>query len=195
MEKMRVSEVIIVEGKYDAAKLADIVDGLILTTDGFSVFKNEELRELIVTLGAQKGIVVLTDSDAAGFKIRKLINDISQNIIVKNAYIPSIYGKERRKPLPSKEGLLGVEGVTDECIVSALRLAGVIEDNTMKGKPIEYADLYNLGVSGTEDSAKKRRALLDSLGLPRRLSKKALREVLSRLYTYEALCEICDNLA
>ena len=179
MKKLRVEEVIVVEGKYDAAKLADLVDGLILTTNGFSVFKNAETKRLLVELGKKRGIIVLTDSDDAGFRIRNYINKLAQGICVKNAYVPAIAGKERRKAQPSKEGVLGVEGVPSEAILRALQTA------KRAGRAITYTDLYELGLSGTEGSAGVRRAWLQSLGLPPRLSKKALCEVLNSLYTYE----------
>ena len=163
MKKLRVEEVIVVEGKYDAVKLADLVDGLILTTNGFSVFKNAETKRLLVELGKKRGIIVLTDSDDAGF----------------------IAGKERRKAQPSKEGVLGVEGVPSEAILRALQTAGAREKAKRAGRAITYTDLYELGLSGTEGSAGVRRAWLQSLGLPPRLSKKALCEVLNSLYTYE----------
>ena len=150
MKKLRVEE-----GKYDAVKLADLVDGLILTTNGFSVFKNAETKRLLVELGKKRGIIVLTDSDDAGFRIRNYVNKLAQGICVKNAYVPAIAGKERRKAQPSKEGVLGVEGVPSEAIRRALQTAGA------------------------------RRAWLQSRGLPPRLSKKALCEVLNSLYTYE----------
>ena len=178
MKKLRVEEVIVVEGKYDAVKLADLVDGLILTTNGFSVFKNAETKRLLVELGKKRGIIVLTDSDDAGFRIRNYVNKLAQGICVKNAYVPAIAGKERRKAQPSKEGVLGVEGVPSEAILRALQTAGA-------GRAITYTDLYELGLSGTEGSAGVRRAWLQSLGLPPRLSKKALCEVLNSLYTYE----------
>ena len=127
MKKLRVEEVIVVEGKYDAVKLADLVDGLILTTNGFSVFKNAETKRLLVELGKKRGIIVLTDSDDAGFRIRNYINKLAQGICVKNAYVPAIAGKERRKAQPSKEGVLGVEGVPSEAILRALQTAGARE--------------------------------------------------------------------
>ena len=175
MKKLRVEEVIVVEGKYDAAKLADLVDGLILTTNGFSVFKNAETKRLLVELGKKRGIIVLTDSDDAGFRIRNYINKLAQGICV----------KKRRKAQPSKEGVLGVEGVPSEAILRALQTAGAREKAKRAGRAITYTDLYELGLSGTEGSAGVRRAWLQSLGLPPRLSKKALCEVLNSLYTYE----------
>ena len=166
-------------------ELADLVDGLILTTNGFSVFKNAETKRLLVELGKKRGIIVLTDSDDAGFRIRNYINKLAQGICVKNAYVPAIAGKERRKAQPSKEGVLGVEGVPSEAILRALQTAGAREKAKRAGRAITYTDLYELGLSGTEGSAGVRRAWLQSLGLPPRLSKKALCEVLNSLYTYE----------
>ena len=185
MSKLRVREVIVVEGKYDAAKLADLVDGLIITTNGFSVFKSEETKQLIRMLGAKRGVIVLTDSDAAGFRIRNYINKIAAGLPVKNAYVPAIAGKESRKEQASKEGLLGVEGVPAKAVLAALRASGACEAAPRVGRAITYTDLYELGLSGTQGSAGARRAFLQSLGLPPRLSKKALCEVLGSLYTYE----------
>ncbi|MEG2286711.1 MAG: DUF4093 domain-containing protein [Ruthenibacterium sp.] len=185
MEKPRIEEVIVVEGKYDAAKLADLVDALIIPTGGFSVFTATETKDLILSLGKKRGILVLTDSDAAGFRIRTYLNQIAQGITVKNAYIPAVPGKESRKPKPSCEGLLGVEGVSGAAILQALRTAGASTQQKKNGRQITYADLYELGLSGTQGSATLRRAWLQALGLPPRLSKKALCEVLNSLYTYE----------
>lgn len=152
MKKLRVEEVIVVEGKYDAVKLADLVDGLILTTNGFSVFKNAETKRLLVELGKKRGIIVLTDSDDAGFRIRNYVNKLAQGICVKNAYVPAIAGKERRKAQPSKEGVLGVEGVPSEAILRALQTAGAREKAKRAGRAITYTDLYELGLSGTEEA-------------------------------------------
>ena len=184
-EKLRVREVLVVEGKYDAARLQNLVDGLVLCTGGFNVFTSEETKELILRMGRARGLCVLTDSDAAGFRIRRYLNDIAQGLSVKNAYIPAMPGKERRKAKPGKEGLLGVEGVPSEAILRALQTAGAREKAKRAGRAITYTDLYELGLSGTEGSAGVRRAWLQSLGLPPRLSKKALCEVLNSLYTYE----------
>ena len=140
---------------------------------------------LLVELGKKRGIIVLTDSDDAGFRIRNYVNKLAQGICVKNAYVPAIAGKERRKAQPSKEGVLGVEGVPSEAILRALQTAGAREKAKRAGRAITYTDLYELGLSGTEGSAGVRRAWLQSLGLPPRLSKKALCEVLNSLYTYE----------
>lgn len=195
MDKIRIDRILIVEGKYDAAKLSDLVDGLIITTNGFSVFSDTEKQQLIVELGRRRGLLVLTDSDAAGFRIRRFLNDIGQNISVKNIYIPSIAGKESRKPHAGKEGLLGVEGIDAALLRQLLSEAGEKSAVPRSGRKITYADLYELGVSGTSGAADRRRALLHEAGLPLRLSKKALLEVINSLYSYEEFVQLCQSAA
>ncbi len=184
--KIKINEIILVEGKYDAAKLSDIVEALIIPVGGFSIFTNDDIKSLILTLGAKKGVLVLTDSDDAGFKIRHFINNIAQNINVKNAYIPALSGKEKRKEKPSKEGLLGVEGISKNTLVNILKqFESESSVNAIKKESdkIEYLHLYEAGLSGGDKSAEKRRAFLRSISLPPRLSKKALLAVLNSLYT------------
>lgn len=193
MNKPRINEVIIVEGKYDAATLANIVDALIITTDGFSVFSKSETKDMIKKLGKERGLIILTDSDGAGFKIRNYINNFAKGVDIKNAYIPSIQGKESRKEQASKEGLLGVEGVNKQTILTALKTAGVFESEISTAKQITFTDLYTLGLSGTPQSFERRHTLLKRLGLPVRLSKNALCQVLSSLYTYEQLSDLCNT--
>ncbi len=193
MEKIRINSVLIVEGKYDAAKLSDLVDGLIITTNGFSVFSDTEKQQLIVELGRRRGLLVLTDSDAAGFRIRRFLNDIAQNVPVKNVYIPSVAGKESRKPHAGKEGLLGVEGMDAALLRRLLEQAGEKEAPARAGRSITYADLYELGVSGTAGAAQRRRDLLQKAGLPLRLSKKALLDVVNSLYSYEEFVQLCEE--
>ena len=183
---IKINEVVIVEGKYDAATLSNLVDALIITTGGFSLFSDKEKRELIVELGKKRGLVVLTDSDDAGFRIRNYINKFACNVPIKNVYIPSIKGKESRKDKPSKEGLLGVEGVSADILIQALNRAGVVTNDTVKtSNEITYTHLFEFGISGTEGGADKRRELLQKIGLPVRLSKKSLLQVLNSLYTLE----------
>ncbi len=193
MSKLRVRQVIIVEGRYDATALASLVDGLILTTEGFSIFSDEEQKQLIRRLGRERGLIVLTDSDAAGFQIRNYIEKIASGCDILHAYIPAIPGKEARKSAPSKEGTLGVEGVPAQLLHEALLRAGAIEVPARGGPEISYTDLYELGISGGPGSAERRRALLARLGLPQRLSKKALREVLSSLYSLEELAALAED--
>lgn len=190
---MRINELLIVEGKYDAAKLAGIVDGLILTTGGFSIYKDEEKRELIRTLGKKRGIIILTDSDAAGFRIRNYIQNFARGAVIKHAYVPAVTGKEARKNAPSKEGTLGVEGLPNEVILEALRRAGATPEKARAGRAITYTDLFALGLSGTSGSAARRQALLKTVGMPTRLSKKALLETLNATYTYEELAAIAKE--
>ena len=185
MEKLRIQEVVVVEGKYDAIKLADLVDALIVPVGGFSVFTSKETKQLLRRLGEKRGLVILTDSDAAGFRVRAYLNQLAQDLPVKNAYIPACEGKEKRKAKASKEGLLGVEGVSTAAILQALERAGVQRAQTraQDTPPITYADLYEQGLSGTDNSAAFRRAWLDSVGIPPRISKKGLLEALNSIFT------------
>lgn len=187
---MQLSRALVVEGKYDAARLTNLVEGTILTTDGYRVFKDRALQTLLKKIAAAQGLVILTDSDAAGFKIRHFVTGLVGAQRVLQAYVPAVEGKEPRKAAPGKEGLLGVEGIPDALILQALEtaLAGEPQgESPQNPRPITYYDLYEWGISGTPDSAERRRALLRQLGLPPRLSKKELVQVLNTLYTYDSL--------
>lgn len=192
MERLRIEQVVLVEGRYDAASLAGFVDALILTTDGFGIYRDKPLQALLRTLGKKQGILLLTDPDAAGFQIRNFVTNLVGEQYVRQAYVPALPGKEPRKARPGKEGLLGVEGVPAELLYKALLEAGAAPRAARAAgdRPITYADLYSWGLSGTAGSAGSRRALLQRLGLPPRLSKKALCELLNRLYTYEEFARI-----
>lgn len=188
---LKLEQALLVEGKYDAARLANIVDGTILTTDGFRVFKDGALQKMLKRIAAAQGLIILTDSDAAGFKIRHFVTGLVGAGNVLQAYVPAIHGKEARKAEPGKEGLLGVEGVNDELILQGLTTAlesrTTCQKQNAQSRPITYTDLYDWGISGTANSAENRRVLLYRLGLPPRLSKKELLQVLNTLYTYDAL--------
>ena len=188
---LKLEQALLVEGKYDAARLANIVDGTILTTDGFRVFKDGALQKMLKRIAAAQGLIILTDSDAAGFKIRHFVTGLVGAGNVLQAYVPAIHGKEARKAEPGKEGLLGVEGVNNELILQGLTTAlesrTTCQKQTVQSRPITYTDLYDWGISGTANSAENRRVLLYRLGLPPRLSKKELLQVLNTLYTYDAL--------
>ncbi len=183
--------VLVVEGKYDAARLARLTDAMILMTDGFGIYSDKKLQRLLKELAKKDGLILLTDSDVAGFRIRNYVTNLvgAQNVV--QAYIPAMPGKEKRKAQPGKEGLLGVEGVPDEIILKALEdalgeeITG--ESTTKTGRKITYTDLYEWGLSGTAGSAQRKAVLLRALNLPPRLSKKELVEALNRLYTYEQL--------
>lgn len=190
--KLTIRPAVIVEGRYDAARLANLVDTMILTTDGFAIFKDKARQNLFKQTARARGLVILTDSDAAGFKIRHFVTNLVGAAYVRQAYVPAIAGKESRKAEPGKEGLLGVEGVRDELILQGLQTALASLPDSPQGvpenpRPITYTDLYEWGISGTANSAERRRALLCRLGLPPRLSKKELLSVLNTLYTYESL--------
>lgn len=196
---IRVREAIVVEGRYDKNALAQVVDALILETSGFGVFKDGEKLALLRRLAEKRGLIVLTDADGAGFVIRNYLKGAIPRGQVKHAYIPDLYGKERRKRAPGKEGKLGVEGMRPEVLEAALRRAGATildEDAPEAGKSVlTKADLFTLGLTGAPDSAARRRALCKALDLPERLSANALLEVLGALYTAEELGEILQTLS
>lgn len=193
-ERLHTGRVLIVEGKYDAARLTHLTDAMILLTDGFGIYKDKKRQQLFKALAKKNGLILLTDSDAAGFRIRNYITNLVGADHVVQAYVPAIHGKEKRKPQPGKEGLLGVEGVEDALILQALREALGAEAGAApvrpEGRQITYTDLYEWGLSGTAGSAERKARLLNALGLPPRLSKKELVEALNRLYTFEQLDEM-----
>lgn len=193
-----IKEAIIVEGTYDQIKLSGFLDTVIIKTNGFTIFKDEKRLETIKTLAKKTGIVILTDSDSAGFKIRNFVKQSITEGVVKHAYIPDIFGKEKRKAEPSKEGLLGVEGIKDDIILDALRVAGCEidgeSDNKINTRLIQKSDLFLLGLSGGENSTKKRNALCTALGLPSKISANMLVSVLNKLMSYEQLSDWVDNL-
>ena len=185
---IRIREAIIVEGRYDKNTLAQIVDAPILETSGFGIFHDRQRLALLRRLAEPRGIIVLTDSDGAGFVIRNYLRGAIDPSQVKHAYIPDISGKERRKRTASKEGKLGVEGMRPDVLLEALRRAGatIDEKSTVKGKSITKADLYDLGLIGP-DSVEKRKALCKRLELPEHLSANALVEGLNLLMSREEL--------
>ena len=193
-----VNETIIVEGVYDKIKLSGFIDSLIFMTGGFSVFNNKKSQESIKTLAEKTGIVILTDSDAAGIKIRNFVKQLVPKEQVKHAYIPEISGKERRKTTYSKEGILGVEGIDEDIIIAALKESGCTingEKSTPKAvKKITKTDFYNLGLSGGAKSCELRQKLAISLGLPSKLSANMLLEAANKLLTYDELLNIIENI-
>ena len=186
----RIREAIVVEGRYDKNTLSQVVDTVILETAGFGVFKNQELVALLRRLAEERGLIVLTDSDGAGFLIRSRLKSALPQDRVKHAYIPDVYGKERRKRAPGKEGKLGVEGMRPQVLLDALRRAGATfldGPAAAAAAPITKADLFALGLSGAPDSAARRGALLRQLDLPEHLTANALLQVLPALCTREEL--------
>ena len=178
---------IVVEGKYDKIKLSGMIDGVIVCTGGFRIYKDKEMQAMLRTLANKQGLAVLTDSDAAGFQIRGFIRNICGKEKIVDVYIPDLYGKEKRKRKPGKEGKLGVEGMTPQVLTDALRRAGATfegEDAPRRSAGITKADLLDKGLIGP-GSAERRATLQRELGLPARLTANGLLEALDLLLTRE----------
>lgn len=183
-----VKEVIVVEGRYDKNTLSQVVDAVIIETSGFGIFNDAQKQKLLRTMAQARGLVVLTDSDGAGFVIRNFIKGCVDPACVKHAYIPDVFGKERRKAAPSKEGKLGVEGMRPQVLLDALIRAGATMDERPAAESaarITKADMYKCGLSGGTGSREKRAALIKRLDLPEKLSADALLDVLNAIMTRE----------
>lgn len=189
MDKLKLRQAIVVEGKYDQNTLRQIVDTAIFTTNGFADMKDPALLRLLQQAAQTTGLIILTDSDGAGFLIRNALKSALPETGVLHAYIPDLPGKEKRKAAPGKEGLLGVEGMTPEILLKALRNAGAeFADGSTPPparEPITKQDLFALGLSGGPESAKKRAALLKALSLPAHMSANALLQALNVLFSRE----------
>lgn len=193
-KKLRVKQAIIVEGKYDKSKLSELIDGVILPTDGFTVFKDRDKLALIRHFAKTTGIIILTDSDAAGFQIRSFLKGAVDDGEMKHVYIPDVLGKERRKTKRSAEGKLGVEGMSAEVLRQAFERAGIQEDKTQEINQITKQELYAWGLSGGENSRCKREALKNKLGLPQRLSTNALLSVLPFVTDRQQLLQMINEI-
>lgn len=183
-----VKEVIVVEGRYDKNTLSQVVDAVIIETSGFGIFNDAQKQKLLRTMAQARGLVVLTDSDGAGFVIRNFIKGCVDPACVKHAYIPDVFGKERRKATQSKEGKLGVEGMRPQVLLDALIRAGATVDERPAAESaarITKADMYKCGLSGGTGSREKRAALIKRLDLPEKLSADALLDVLNAIMTRE----------
>lgn len=197
-EKLRLKEAVVVEGRYDRVKLSELIATPVIETGGFRVFRDKEKQHLITQIAQKRGILILTDSDAAGFVIRNFLKGIIPSENIKNGYIPEIIGKEKRKPSPSKEGLLGVEGVELHILKEAIRKSGATimgEEPAKARTTLSKGDLYALGLSGRENSKSLREELLSSLGLPKYLSTNALTDALNCLFTKEEFEEYFSNFS
>ena len=197
-KKLKINTPIVVEGNYDKIKLSGIVDGLIITTDGFGIFTNKKKQALLRKMGAKTGIIVLTDSDNAGFRIRRFISSIMPKDEIINCYIPDIYGKEKRKEKPSKEGKLGVEGVSDsvlrDCIKNASRENSLSQEEALPTRKITKMDFYDAGLFGGDFSAELRKSLISYYGLPEHLTTNSLIDILNRISDYEEFCQALKKL-
>ena len=195
----KIKEVIVVEGRYDKNTLSQIVDATVVTVGGFSVFNDKEKLAFLRRLANERGLIVLTDSDGAGFVIRNHLKGALPKDKVKQAYIPDVMGKERRKRHAGKEGKLGVEGMKTDVLLEALRKAGATfldeeVDAPVQKEPLTKADLFELGLTGGTGSAEKRQALLKKLELPSKLTANGLLEALNLLYDRETLERIMNEM-
>lgn len=183
---LHLEQAVIVEGKYDKIKLNSIIDGVIITTNGFSVIKDKEKIELIRYFAKKKGIIILTDSDSAGFKIRNYIKGAVREGKITNVYVPDIFGKEKRKTVPSKEGKLGVEGIDKEILLKAFEKAGILSSETPENHdPITKIDLFEAGLTGGHNSSEKRKAILKKLDMPQLLTTNSMLEILNTMMSRE----------
>lgn len=189
---VNIQEAIVVEGRYDKNTLCQIIDAPVFETDGFGIFKNHEKMALLRAVASRRGLIVFTDSDGAGFVIRNYIKSAIPGKYLKHAYIPDIPGKETRKSAPGKEGKLGVEGMTPEIILNALKASGATFSHSEVPEPhgITKQDLATLGLSGGKSSSFRRQKLQKMLKLPEHMSANALLQALNILYTFDELSEL-----
>ena len=194
---LKIKEAIVVEGRYDKNTLAQLVDAPILETSGFGIMKDKQQLKLMRKIAETRGLIVFTDSDGAGFVIRNYLKGVIPAKYLRHAYIPDIPGKERRKSAPGKEGKLGVEGMTPQVILDALRKAGATvlgEESVHSTGNITKQDMMELGLSGGTDSSYLRKTLLKKLDMPEHMSANALLQALNLLYTLDELREILSQL-
>ena len=193
---VKIREAIVVEGRYDKNTLSQVVDAPIFETNGFGIRKDKARMDLLRRVAEQRGRIVFTDSDGAGFVIRNFLKGAIPAKYLKHAYIPDIPGKERRKSAPGKEGKLGVEGMTPEILFACLKRAGatILGEDTPTEQPITKQDLFDLGLSGGANASEKRKKLMKKLALPEHLSPNGLLQVLSLLYTREELTALAAQL-
>ena len=192
---IKIKEAMLVEGRYDKNTLSQIVDTVIFECSGFGIFKNKEQMDLLRKVAQKRGLIVFTDSDGAGFVIRNHVKSAIDNAYLKHAYIPDVYGKERRKAAPGKEGKIGVEGMSADVLVDALCRAGatVADGAVPSSGGITKQDMVELGLSGGKDSAAKRLELLKKLGLPERMSANAMLQALNVMYTKDELVKLLEE--
>ena len=193
---VKIREAIVVEGRYDKNTLSQVVDAPIFETNGLGIRKDKARMDLLRRVAEQRGLIVFTDSDGAGFVIRNFLKGAIPAKYLKHAYIPDIPGKERRKSAPGKEGKLGVEGMTPEILLACLKRAGatILGEDTPTEQPITKQDLFDLGLSGGANASEKRKKLMKKLALPEHLSPNGLLQALSLLYTREELTALAAQL-
>ena len=192
---LHIEQAVVVEGKYDKIKLSSVIDAVIITTNGFSVIKDKEKLEIIRFFARNKGIIILTDSDSAGFKIRNFLKGAITDGKITNVYIPDIFGKEKRKAVPSKEGKIGVEGIDTRILLEAFQKAGVLSTETDENKElVTKLDLFEAGLSGKSNSSEKRSRLLKYLGMPELMTTNAMLEIINTMMTRSEFLDIIEKL-
>lgn len=192
---LHIEQAIIVEGKYDKIKLSSIVDAVIITTNGFSVIKDKEKLEIIRFFARNKGIIILTDSDTAGFKIRNYLKGAIKNGKIINVYAPDIFGKEKRKKAPSKEGKLGVEGIEPDILLEAFKKVGVLSEERVCTKdPVTKLDLYENGLSGGDNSSELRKRLLKELDMPQLMTTNSMLEIINTMMSKSEFLNIIKKI-
>lgn len=193
---VKIYEAILVEGRYDKNTLSQIVDAPILETDGFGIFKNKEKMDMLRAIAQRRGLIVFTDADGAGLVIRNHIKSAIDGKYLKHAYIPEVYGKEKRKAVPGKEGMLGVEGMKPDTILESLRRAGAtfLGEDTPTAGAITKQDFVEFGLSGGKNSAFIREKLAEKFGFPRNMSANALLQAVNLLYTVDQLRTFVETL-
>lgn len=194
MEKLKIPYAVVVEGKYDKIKLSSIIDAPIIVTNGFGIYKNSETARLIRYYAEKTGIVILTDSDTAGFRIRGHIKSIVPKGKIINLYSPEICGKEKRKIQPSKEGKLGVEGISAEKLRKLFVDSGLVNDAKSSENPITSLDFYELKLSGNSNSTLYRKKILNAMNLPENLTAKALLEAVNARYSKEEFIQLVQKI-
>lgn len=192
---LHIKQAVIVEGKYDKIKLSSIIDAVIIPTGGFKIFKDKETLKIIRYFAETTGIIILTDSDTAGFKIRSFLKGAVKNGKIINVYVPDIFGKEKRKAEPSKEGKLGVEGIEKDIILEAFRKAGIVsEERDENHDPITRIDFYECGFSGGQNSSFLRKRLLAELDLPELMTTTGIIDILNTLMTRQEFFALAEKI-
>lgn len=191
---LKIKEAVIVEGRYDKLKLSNLLDTLIVETGGFHIYKDKEKLKFIKKLASERGIIVLTDSDHSGFQIRGLLSSEIPKEQIKHLYIPDVFGKEKRKNKPSKEGKLGVEGIDDQTLLSLFEKQGIKADKVTKSDSVTSYDLYDLGFSGTDGAKQKKKKLLKSLDLPEFLSTSSLLSYINSSMTRQEFVSLAEKI-
>lgn len=191
---LKIKEAVIVEGRYDKLKLSNILDTLIIETNGFGIYKNKDKLEFIKRLAEERGIIIITDSDHSGFQIRNFISAGIPKEQIKHIYIPDVYGKEKRKNQPSKEGKIGVEGMDDKLLKKLFENADIDFTQANKEDPVKACHLYELGITGVANAAENKKKLLKALSLPEFLSTKALLSYINSSMTKDEFFVLANSV-